>query len=105
MISVSKDNNEKVISYLEWRQVGQSGFDKFRGEYLWINDLWIHPDYKDHWEVYRQMMSAALFKGIDAKWIYFKREKYAGRISKLYTRERIMKLIDRKSVSLVKELI
>jgi len=104
MVSVSKDNDGKVIGFLEWRQVGQSGFDKFRGEYLWINDLWIHSDYKNSWPIYRQMMNEALFKGIDVKFIYFKREKYEGRI-KLYTRERIMKLLERESMSLIKELI
>jgi len=57
MVSVSKDNDGKVIGFLEWRQVGQSGFDKFRGEYLWINDLWIHSDYKNSWPIYRQMMN------------------------------------------------
>lgn len=95
MITVSKDNDGRVIAYMESRQVGQSGFDKFRGEYLWINDLWIHNDYKNNWAVYRQLMNTTLFKAMDAKWMYFNRKKYGGRVSKLYSREKLIKILEK----------
>ena len=95
MISVYKDDEGKVIGYLEWRQVGQSGFDKFRGEYLFINEIWIHPDFKNNWAIYRQLMNNALFKAMDAKWMYFTRKKYSGRVSKLYSRDRLIHILEK----------
>ena len=99
MISVSKDDEGRVIGYIEWRQVGQSGFDKFRGEYVWVNDFWIHEDYRNGY-VFIQLVNSILFKAQDAKWCYFRRGKYHGRVSKLYTREHFMKLSDKGSVAL-----
>lgn len=97
MISVSKDNDERVIGWIEWRQVGQSGFDKLHGEYIWINDFWIHEEYR-RGDVFRQLVNAILFKAPSAKWCYFKREKYKGRMSKLYKREDFMKLSEKGMV-------
>jgi len=99
MVSVSKDDQGRVIGYIEWRQVGQSGFDKLRGEFIWINDFWIHPEYRNGY-VFRQLVNMILFKAQDAKWCYFKREKYNGRMSKLYKREDFMKLSEKGSVAL-----
>ena len=95
MITTYKDNDGRVIAYMESRQVGQSGFDKFRGEYLWINDIWIHPEHKNAWEIYRQLMNQTLFKAMDAKWMYFRRQKYNGRVSKLYSREKLIKILEK----------
>ena len=99
MVSVAKDDDGRVIGYLEWRQVGQSGFDKLRGEYVWINDFWIHEEYRRGY-VFRELVNNILFKAQDAKWCYFTRRKYHGRKSKLYTREDFMKLSDKGSVAL-----
>lgn len=98
MISVSKDNEDKVIAYMESRQVGQSGFDKLQGEYLYINDLWIHDSHKNDWSIFRALMNDALRRCKSVKWIYFKRMKYDGRMSINYSREKIMKLLERGTV-------
>ena len=98
MISKIIDGEGKVIAYAEWRQVGQSGFDKFQGEYIWINELWMHKSLHNSWETYRTIMNQILFKAMDAKWLYFRREKYNGRVSKLYSRSQIMKLLSREMV-------
>ena len=95
MIVTVKNENDFVIAYMESRQVGQSGFDKFRGEYLWINELWIHSSFKNAWEIYRNLMNQTLFKAMDAKWVYFRRNKYNGRVSKLYNRERLMNILEK----------
>lgn len=94
MITVVKNNEQYVISYIEWKQVGQSGFDKFHGEYVWINDLWIHENHSYDWSIFRELIRGVFDKAVGAKEIYFKRMKYAGRL-KSYSREKIMKLIDR----------
>ena len=98
MIAKIHNKNGLIQAFIEWRQVGQSGFDKFRGEYIWINDLWMHESLKNSWETYRDLMNQVLFKAMDGQWVYFQREKYGGRISKLYSRSRIMNLLSREMV-------
>lgn len=80
---------------MESRVVGQSGFDKLMGEYLYIADLWIHDDYAYTFSIYRDLMNDALFKARSVSYIYFQRKKYGGRQSKNYSRSQIMKLLDR----------
>jgi hypothetical protein len=104
LISVSKDNEDKIISYCESRVVGQSGFDKLHGEYIYIADLWIHESHKNDWSIFRELMNDILRKAQSAKWIYFQRKKYGGRMSKLYTRSRIMKLLDRSPMMILREV-
>ena len=99
MISVSKDDFDKVIAYCEWRQVAQSGFDKLYGEYIWINDYWIHDDYSNNWDIHRELMNDILRKAKSAKWWYFTRRKYDGRMSKIYTIDKLMKLLERGMVT------
>lgn|SRR3990167_5771111 len=98
MISVSKDNNDRVIAYMESRVVGQSGFDKLNGEYVYIADFWMHEDYKNDWSVFRELMSDVLRKALSAKWIYFQRKKYGGKQSRNYSRGMIMKMLDRNRI-------
>ena len=98
MISTVKDNGDKVIAYAESRVVGQSGFDKLNGEYLYIADLWIHESQKNNYDIYRDLMNDIFFKAKSVKWIYFQIKKYGGRQSKNYSREAIMKLLERGMV-------
>lgn len=99
MVSVSKDDNGRIIGFIEWRQVGQSGFDKFQGEYIWINDFWIHEDYR-RGHIFRDLVNQVLFNAPEAQWCYFKREKYNGRLSKLYSRSHFMKLSEKGMVEI-----
>lgn len=46
MITTLKDYDGKVIAHVEWRVVGQSGYDMENGEYLWISDLWVHESFE-----------------------------------------------------------
>ena len=74
MISVIKDDNEKVISLVEWRQVGRSGFDVEGGEFVWLQNLWIHNEYRGK-GLLQEMISDILMRAPEAKWGYFTREK------------------------------
>jgi len=105
MISTYKDTEDRVLAYLESRVVGQSGFDKLEGEYLYIADLWIHPSHQNDWSIFRDLMSDALIKARSVKWIYFTRKKYGDRMSKSYTKERILKLINKVPSMIVRELV
>ena len=97
MISVSYDYEGRVIGYVEWRQVGQSGFDKLHGEYVWINHCWIHPDYRNK-HIMQELADKVLLIARQAKWCYFTRSKYWGRMSKLYSRGAFMKLVEKVEV-------
>lgn len=43
MITALKSPDGFIIGYCEWRLVGQSGLEVPCGEYVWVNDCWIHP--------------------------------------------------------------
>lgn len=94
MVSVSFDENDKIVGYIEWRQVAKSGFDKLGGEYIWINHFWIHPEYR-HGRVFAELVEKILDLAPEAQQCYFKRSKYRGRMSKLYSREKFMKLVEK----------
>jgi len=105
LISTSKNNDGLVIAYCEWRNVGQSGFDKLHGEYVYIADIWIHDSHHNDWSIYREFMNEIFQKALHAKFMYFQRRKYQGRMSRVYTKERIMKLVDKCPMMLVKVLV
>ena len=91
MISSCKDDSGKVIAYVEWRQVGQSGFDKLGGEYVWLQNLWIHPDFRGK-GLLQEMIADILTKAPDAQYGYFTREKYGHRMSKSFKRSSVERI-------------
>lgn len=92
MISVSKDIDGKVIGFIEWRQVGQSGFDKFQGEYVWIQEIWVHKDHRGT-HVFYDLIDKVMTLATNANYAYFTHAKYNDRMSRLYTREQFEKLM------------
>lgn len=97
MITCSNDEDGKIIGYVEWRQVGQSGFDKLHGEYVWVNHFWIHPNYRGK-HIMQDLAEKVLNIARQSKWCYFTRSKYNGRLSKLYGRNQFMKLVEKVGV-------
>jgi|SRR3990167_3887419 len=104
MITTVKNENRFVIAYMEARVVGQSGFDKLYGEYLYIADLWIHESHKNDWSIFRELMNKTFRKAWSVKWIYFQRRKYGGKQSKNYSRSQIMKLLQRCPMMILQEV-
>lgn len=90
MVTVIPDEQGRIIAYCEWRQVAKSGMDKFRGEYVWVNDLWVHPKHRNKGLI-AQIIDTVLYKAPDAQFGYFKRAKYNGRV-RMWKRENFMKL-------------
>jgi len=41
-----KDNTGRIIAYCEMRVVGPSGYEIQDGEYLWVNDMWAHLEFR-----------------------------------------------------------
>ena len=92
MISTSKDDQGRVIGLVEWRQVGQSGFDKFQGEYVWLQNLWIHPDFRGR-NILHELIADVLTKAPEAQYGYFTREKYGHRMSKSFKRSSVEAIV------------
>ena len=92
MVSASHDEDGKVIGWVEWRQVGQSGHDKYHGEYVWIQEIWIHRDYRGS-HIFYDLIDKIMTLATDAKYAYFTHAKYNDRMSKLYTRKQFEKLM------------
>lgn len=90
MIAKIHDSDDKIIAYLEYWQVCKSGFHKAYGEYMWVQDAWIHEGHRGK-GLLRQMVEQQLFEHPEIQYGYWKRHKYNERISKVMTRERFMK--------------
>ena len=85
MITTLKDELGKVIAFCEWRLVSKSGFDKIDGEYVWVNDTWIHPDYS--FKRLNRLIDEVMSKvPPSAKYAYFLRGKYKDRM-KMFSRK------------------
>ena len=85
MVTTLKDEEGRVIALAEWRLVGKSGFDKVAGEYVWVNDLWVHKEFEKMNRINR-IIDEIMRLVPEAKYCYFKRGKYHDRL-KMFTRE------------------
>ena len=73
MITTLKDYDGKVIAHVEWRVVGQSGYDMENGEYVWISDLWVHEAF-NHQSKINELLDEAMKQVPDSvKYGYFQR--------------------------------
>ncbi len=81
MIVTLKDPDDKVITYIEYRLVDHRGLDSEVGRWIWINNIWIHKSLERQ-GILRKLMRDNVAKYPTAKWFYFKRTKYNGRIRK-----------------------
>ncbi len=75
MITSLKDQDGKIIAYCEWRLVGQSGQEVPSGEYIWINDCWVHEDYRHTHKVGR-IIDEVVRIVPNFKYGYFQRKDY-----------------------------
>lgn len=98
MISKAHDENGKILGYIEYWQVGKSGFPKPYGEYVWIQDFWIHEANRGG-SIFAQLVDDVLKRSVGAKFTYFIRGKYKDRISKLYTREQFQTLVEKRGIT------
>jgi hypothetical protein len=79
MVVTLKDLEGKIIAYCEYKIVGPSGYEIDNGEYIWVNDLWIYEDYRGK-NTFNRIIDEILRKVPQAKYGYFKRGKYGGRM-------------------------
>ena len=92
MILTLKNEDDFIYSYIMWDTVDIKGDLQVNGEYLYIHDLWIHPHYRGLNCIRKfihllEQDSRTNF----VKSVYWKREKYNDRYSKLINRFKIVK--------------
>lgn len=92
MICTVKDNDSKVIAYMEWQRVGPSGYPVEDGDYVWLTSLWVHPKESGR-KMIKLLATDILEQTPGAKWAYFTREKHGDRMSRRFTRKYIESLL------------
>ena len=90
MVESIKDNDGKIVAYCEWVLLDKNGQFKDKGEYIWINDLWIHKDHRRNGMI-KKFTELIEPKVPSARYIYWKRHKYEDRMS-CYNEQRFLKL-------------
>jgi ribosome-binding factor A len=93
MVIDKKDAEGRIIAYAEYRMVNEKGIDDERGEYIWINDVWVHKDYRTR-NVFNTILQGFIARQAEsypwAKFIYWQREKHGERMS-TYNRAKILR--------------
>jgi len=86
MIESIKDNEDRVVAYIEWSLRDKFGLEAKDGIFVWVNDLWVHKDYR-HKKLIR-MLSIKIYKRVPwVEHVYWKRHKYGGRKSQYEVKE------------------
>ena len=95
MLVTCKDNEGRVIAYTEYQIVNKFGHPCEVGEYIWINDVFIHKDY-EHKHLLKYMLQKELIKymkndkPLKVRWMYwFRREK--GKPNKTYDLKKLLR--------------
>lgn len=87
MVTVIKDEKDKIVAYAEYRIVGKDGKDDEFGEYVWINYCWVHPSIRFHGAL--KKMVTHEYKPY-VKWIYFIRSIHNER-TRIYDIKKFLK--------------
>lgn len=84
MVTTLKNEDGYVIALCEWRLVGASGYEVPNGEYIWINDMWVHEDYR-HIHKVNRIIDEIMCLVPEAKYAYFQRKNKNERL-RIFTR-------------------
>lgn len=92
MICSLKTAEEYIYAYIEFEIVGADGRQDEKGQYIYISDLWVQPYYRSqHLRVIRELSRMVdrheLAQG--TQWVYWEREKYNNRLSKVFLRKKL----------------
>ena len=92
MISVLKNQQEYVYSFIEWYVLNDNGQFQEDGEYLYIHDLWIHP-HKRKGKSLKHLIQKIHTHPLSytAKWVYWNNQKH-DKLTKPFRRDRLSKI-------------
>ena len=91
MIETKTTSEGLIYSYCEYNLVNQTGQKDPNGEYIFIDDLWVHPSYRNNGTI-KYYIKVITDKFPQAKYGYFLRDKYDGRKT-IYTRDKWLETI------------
>jgi hypothetical protein len=99
MIYKKLDNNGKVNAYVIYHQLERSGAFSSSGEYIYVEDVWLHEEMRksNMVRILYEWLNDELHKMPDVKYLYWVRYKYGDRMS-LYeiVRDKRIKLIKKE---------
>ena len=84
MLTKYHDEDGRIIAYCEWLRVGASGYTQDNGDYIWVQDLWVHESFRFQHRV-SDFIDEVMKKVPDAKYCYFNREKLGENRLRIYT--------------------
>jgi len=84
VVTTLKNENGFVIAYCEWRLVGPSGYEVDHGEYIWINDMWVHESMRNK-SLVNQFIDEIMRIVPQAKACYFQRKDVSEKV-RIYNR-------------------
>lgn len=83
MVNYVKNNYGDIAGFIEWAFVNQQGQVAANGQYLWINDVYICPKYRNDNRKKIKILIKRVLKETDRQChtVYWVRDKYSGRKS------------------------
>ena len=77
------------IAYCEWTPRDKHGNEDFSGEYVFVNEMWVHPVERGY-SMVKDIVKKVIEKYPHGKFTYWKRRKYSERV-KLFSKGQIYK--------------
>jgi len=93
MISFLDNPEGYIYAYIEWYTTDQEGHNQENGEFIYIEEIWIHPDKRKttalNHLVYKVDKHPFTYK---SKWVYWLNQKHNERLTRSFPRERLAKI-------------
>lgn len=85
MITALKNEDGFIFAYLEWQVVDKNGAFKNFGEYVYVQDCWIHRHRREKGLLAQMARITARHPHVaKSKYVYWNRKKYGDRLSKAF---------------------
>jgi hypothetical protein len=93
MLELIKDEQGNIKACLEWYLVNDKGEFDQQGEFVWVNEVEISPQYRRN-GILKEFARIIIKKAPTAKFGYFwRQEKYPNRDMRIYHKVRWLKLL------------
>lgn len=93
MLEIIKDTQGNIQAVCEWYLVDENGNFDQKGEFVWINEVEISPQYRNN-GILKYFTKTIIEKASTAKFGYFWRQKkYPDRKPRIYHKVRWLKLL------------
>lgn len=84
MLEKILDDNKNLKACLEWYLCNEKGELDDKGRYVWVNDVYINPEYRNN-GILKKFVAQVINKCPQAQYCYFyRRKKYPDRGTRLY---------------------